>query len=59
MAKIVEQNLIINISKIVTNDSKETHALTEEQYVTLVSSLTELVWTVLNDPSCVVEIKSE
>ena len=59
MAKIVEQNLVVNISKIVTNDSKETHALTEDQYVTLVSSLTELVWTVLNDPSCVVEIKSE
>lgn len=59
MAKIVEDNLIINISKIVTNDSTETHALTEEQYVTLVSSLTELVWTVLNDRSCVVEIKTE
>lgn len=59
MAKIVEQNIIVNISKIVTNNSKETHALTEEQYVTIVSSLTELVWTVLNDPSCVVEIKSE
>lgn len=59
MAKIVEQNIVVNVSKIVTNDSKETHALTEEQYVTLVSSLTELVWTVLNDPSCVVEIKTE
>jgi hypothetical protein len=56
MAKIVEQVVSVKISKIVRDDSSDTTALTEDQYVTLVSSMTELAWTVLNDPSCVVEI---
>lgn len=59
MAKLIEQNIVVNISKIVPSDSKDTHALTQDQYITLISSIAELASTVLDDPSCVVEIKSE
>lgn len=58
MAKIIEQYIAVKISKIVSDDSKETQALNTEQYITLVSSLAELTLSVVNDPSCVVEIEN-
>lgn len=58
MAKIIEHTIGLKISKIVADDSKSTHPLTEEQYVTLVSGMAELAFSLLNDPSCVIEITS-
>jgi hypothetical protein len=59
MAKIIEQVVSVKISKIIKDDSTEKVALNDDQYVTLVSSMLELAHTVLNDPSCVIEITSD
>jgi hypothetical protein len=58
MARIIEQVVSVKISKIVKDDADEVSALNETQYITLVSSMLELAHTVLDDPSCVVEISS-
>ena len=58
MAKIIEHTIGVKISKIVPEDSNETVPLSEDQFVTLVSGLTELSLSLLNDPSCIIEIGS-
>lgn len=56
MAKIIEHVIGVKISKIVPDDNEETLPFNEEQYVTLVSGLTELSVSLLNDPGCIIEI---
>lgn len=56
MAKIIEHTIGLKISKIVSDDSNSNHPLTENQYAVLVAGMAELALTLLNDPSCVIEI---
>ena len=59
MAKIVEQTITITVSKLVKSSHDADTPLTEEQLVTLVGSLPDLVEQLIDDDSAVVEVNLE
>jgi hypothetical protein len=56
MAKILEQTLLIKLSKIVKNDYGDSTVITQEQMKMLLASMTELAEGVLDDPGIVIEM---
>lgn len=58
MAKVLEELVIIKLSKIVKDDTVAIDVITKEQRELIEQTLSTLVDEVLNDPSIIVEIAS-
>jgi hypothetical protein len=56
MAKVLEQVIIIKLSKMVKDSNKDTSVITTDQTKLIEETIPALVEEVINDPSIVVEV---
>ena len=56
MAKLIEELVVIKLSRLVKEDSGDNIVLSDEQHALLVATVPALVEEVINDPLIVVEL---
>lgn len=56
MAKLIEQSIVINLSRIVKDEDERSTVVSDTQLIALIESIPELVEGMLSDPAVIVEL---
>lgn len=56
MAKLIEQSIVINLSKVVKDSDDTALVINDTQLVSLLESIPELIESMLSDPTVIVEL---
>ena len=56
MAKLIEQSILVNLSRIVKDSDDRTTVVDDTQLESLIESIPELIESMLSDPTIIVEM---